>query len=117
MMRAIQVSVPGDISALKLLKIPTPKLASNQILVNNKFSGVNFIDTYHRTGLYKLDLPFVPGRYDAVNCREGSGIVIEIGADVQEFAVGDRVAYTGTSTYAEYTAVNQGFGQLIRILC
>jgi NADPH2:quinone reductase len=62
-MRAIQVAATGDVSVLKLVSIPKPIINSSQLLVKNQFSGVNFIDTYHRTGLYKLPLPFVPGRY------------------------------------------------------
>ena len=79
-----------------------PKITANQILVQNRCSGVNFIDTYHRSGLYKLELPFVPG-------REGSGVVAQVGEQVQQFKVGDRVCYTGMGTYAEYTAVNPDF--------
>jgi NADPH2:quinone reductase len=61
-MRAIQVAATGDVSVLKLAHIPKPIITASQLLVRNHFSGVNFIDTYHRTGLYKLPLPFVPGR-------------------------------------------------------
>jgi NADPH2:quinone reductase len=63
MMKAIQVAATGDVSVLKHLAIPKPCINASQILVQNQFSGVNFIDTYHRTGLYQLALPFVPGRY------------------------------------------------------
>jgi NADPH2:quinone reductase len=102
MMRAIQVSTPGDISCLKLANIPKPTIEQTQLLVSNKFSGINFIDTYHRTGLYVLPTPFTPG-------REASGIVTEVGSQVIGFALGDRVCYTGTATYAEYSAVNPDF--------
>ncbi|HEX6972726.1 MAG TPA: alcohol dehydrogenase catalytic domain-containing protein, partial [Limnochordia bacterium] len=49
-------------------------------------AGVNFIDVYHRTGLYPLSLPFTPG-------MEGAGVVEAVGENVQEVRVGDRVAY------------------------
>ena len=62
MMRAIQVAAVGDVSALALKTITKPGLDQSQILVENSYSGVNFIDTYHRSGLYKLPLPFIPGR-------------------------------------------------------
>lgn len=101
MMRAIQVSTPGGISALKSVQIPKPQINGNQILVKNSYSGINFIDTYHRSGLYKVELPFIPG-------REGSGVIAEMGSQVNGFAVGDRVCYTGSGSYAEYTIVNPG---------
>lgn len=101
-MRAIQVSTPGDISVLKMSNIPKPSISPTQLLVKNKFSGINFIDTYHRTGLYVLPLPFTPG-------REASGIVTEVGSQVKGFALGDRVCYTGAATYAEYSTVNPDF--------
>ena len=101
-MRAIQVKAHGDISVLKIAQIPMPSILPSQILVQNHYAGVNFIDTYHRSGLYKLELPFVPG-------REGSGIVTEVGSQVGDFKIGDRVCYTGMGSYAEFTAVNPDF--------
>lgn len=64
--------------------------------MKNHYSGVNFIDVYHRTGLYPLPLPFVPG-------REGAGVVEAVGDGVQHVRVGDRVAYFSAGSYAEYT--------------
>jgi len=62
---------------------------------------VNYIDTYHRTGLYKLPLPAIIG-------REAAGIVVAVGAEVHkdQFAVNDRVVFMGSNTYAEYVAVD-----------
>lgn len=74
--------------------IPSP--GPGQVLVRLRASGVNFIDVYHRRGLYRRKLPFVPG-------LEGSGEVRETGPDAGDFSVGDRVAYTGIAgSYAEY---------------
>ncbi|KAJ3338368.1 NADPH:quinone reductase [Gonapodya sp. JEL0774] len=75
--------------------------AKGQILVKNAFAGVNFIDTYQRSGLYSVPLPFVLG-------REGSGTVVAVGEE-SGFKVGDRVAYFSGSSYAEYTTVPAGF--------
>jgi NADPH2:quinone reductase len=62
-------------------------------------AGVNFIDIYHRTGLYPLPLPFTPG-------SEGAGVVKEVGAEVTEVRPGDRVAYAmSTGSYAELAVV------------
>ncbi|KAI8894331.1 hypothetical protein BC833DRAFT_605281 [Globomyces pollinis-pini] len=102
LMKAIQVASLGDSSVLTCLSsIARPTIKSNEILVKNAFSGVNFIDTYHRTGLYKLPLPFIPG-------REGSGTIVEVGDEVKDFTVGNRVAYTASASYAEFTVVNPG---------
>ena len=66
-----------------------------ELLVRNRAIGLNFIDVYQRAGLYPLPLPFVPG-------NEGAGEVTAIGPGVTDFAVGDRVGYTGpVGAYAE----------------
>jgi len=80
----------------------------NEVLVKNAFIGVNFIDTYHRTGLYKVQLPFVLG-------RDGAGIVEEIGNDVKNVKVGDRVCYpySVNGSYAEYALVSSNFAYKI----
>ena len=80
---------------------PVPKLAAGGVRVANKYSGINFIDTYHRSGLYKRELPFIGG-------QEGGGFVAAVTpeAEAQGVKVGDRVAYSSVfQTYAEYTAV------------
>ena len=53
----------GPADALKLdSKHPVPAISDGQVLVKNEFAGINFIDTYHRSGLYKRDLPFICGQ-------------------------------------------------------
>ncbi|MES2391246.1 MAG: quinone oxidoreductase [Acidobacteriota bacterium] len=95
-MRAIQIAETGGPDVLKLVKIDRPKAAAGQVLVQVAASGVNFIDTYLREGRYPAELPFVPG-------QEAAGTIVELGDDVASFAVGDRVAWTGTrGTYAEF---------------
>jgi NADPH:quinone reductase len=98
-MRAIQVSQPGGPEALTPVDAPIPTLKSNEALVEIKAAGVNFIDVYLREGRYPAPLPFING-------QEASGIVKEVGADVSEVKVGDRVAYSSSlGSYAEYAAV------------
>jgi NADPH2:quinone reductase len=93
--RAIQVKKTGGPEVLELVEIAAPKPAAGQVLVKVVASGVNFIDTYLREGRYPAELPFVPG-------QEGAGTVVELGEGVSGFAMGDRVAWTGTrGTYAE----------------
>jgi len=98
-MKAIQVQKSGGPEVLTLVDLPAPKPKPNEAVVKVSAAGVNFIDVHIREGLYPSSLPFVIG-------QEASGIVSEIGADVQSFKPGDRVAYTGIrGSYAEYAAV------------
>lgn len=100
-MRAAVVRETGDANALKVeTDFPTPELKEGGVIVKNEFAGINFIDTYHRKGLYARDLPFVGG-------QEGGGTVAAVSeeAAAQGIKVGDRVAYSVFGSYAEYTAV------------
>lgn len=99
-MKAVQISKNGGVEALEYVDVPVPKLADGQILVKNHFAGVNFIDTYFRSGLYKAPhLPLVLG-------REGAGEVIDAHSSVSSIPVGSRVVFMGTyHTYAEFSAV------------
>ncbi|QBS39905.1 quinone oxidoreductase [Nocardia sp. CS682] len=99
-MRAIQVSEHGGPEVLEYVEVPDPQIGPDQLLVDIQAIGINFIDTYIRTGRYPQDVPYVPG-------AEGSGVVAEVGANVTEFAAGDRVAWAaGPGSYAERVAVN-----------
>ncbi|KAJ5165785.1 hypothetical protein N7492_006081 [Penicillium capsulatum] len=98
-MKAVVVEQTGGPEVLQFqtsYPVPTPK--NGELLVSNGISGVNYIDTYFRTGLYASPKPEVLG-------REGAGIVKAIGPNVSGFQVGDRVAWLTTGGYAEYTAV------------
>jgi len=95
-MRAIRVHETGGPEMLRYDEVPAPEPAPDQVRVKVAATGLNYIDTYHRNGLYKLPLPFVPG-------GEFAGTVDAVGADVQGWSVGDRVATaSGTGGYAEY---------------
>ena len=97
MSKAIRIYEAGGPEVLKWEDFDPGKLEPGEALVRHEAVGLNFIDVYHRTGLYPLpDLPATPG-------MEGAGIVEEIGEGVSEVAVGDRVAYAGLppGAYAE----------------
>ena len=84
---------------MEVVDLPTPVPGPKQALVKIEASGVNFIDCYFRTGLYKADLPFTPG-------MEAAGVVEAVGPEVTEVKVGDRVAYAmSRGSYAEYAVV------------
>ncbi|KAK3390184.1 hypothetical protein B0H63DRAFT_538357 [Podospora didyma] len=76
--------------------LPVPHIKDGEVLVKNEFIGINYIDTYFRTGLYKTALPFIGG-------KEAAGTVIA--SQSAEFKEGDRVAYIHDGAYAELTAV------------
>ncbi|MBO0938021.1 quinone oxidoreductase [Fibrella sp. HMF5335] len=99
-MHAIQVAKTGCPEVLTLVDVPTPKPAAGQVLVRHTAIGVNYIDTYHRKGMYPVPLPFVLG-------NEAAGMVEAVGEGVKDVAVGQRVAYytTQLGAYAEYAAV------------
>src|SRR5205823_11475284 len=98
-MKAIRVRTPGGPEALRLEDVPEPKPEAGQVLVKDEAAGVNFIDVYQRTGLYKVPMPFTLG-------QEAAGSVAAVGPGVTERKVGDRVAYTSIlGAYAEYAVV------------
>jgi len=98
-MKAIRVHTPGGAEALRLEDVPEPKPEAGQAVVKIEAAGVNFIDVYQRTGLYKVPLPFTLG-------QEAAGSVAAVGPGVTEPKVGDRVAYTSIlGAYAEYAVV------------
>jgi NADPH2:quinone reductase len=106
-MKAIRVQSPGGPEVLKYEEVSEPKPAPGQALVRLHAIGVNFIDVYHRTGLYKLPLPFTPG-------MEGAGVVESVGEGVTEVQLGDRVAYAmAVGAYAELAVVPSW--QLVKI--
>ena len=99
-MRAIQVNSYGGPETLEVAEIDAPQPGPGQLLVDVAASGVNYIDTYQRSGLYPVPLPLVPG-------LEGAGTVSAIGDGVTEFAVGDRVAWAAAPrSYAERAVVD-----------
>ena len=98
-MKAIFITEPGGVEKLHYEDLPTPEPGAGQALVKIRFAGVNFIDIYFRTGLYKAEPPVVLG-------LEGTGVVERVGAGVTEVEVGDRVAYAmARGSYAEYAVV------------
>jgi NADPH2:quinone reductase len=86
MTKAIRIHTPGGPEVLRWEDVPTPEPGPGEALVHHAAVGLNFIDVYFRTGLYKTALPAILG-------MEASGTVTAIGAGVTEVAVGDRVAY------------------------
>ena len=98
-MKAIRVHSHGGPEVLTLDEIPTPEPSAGEARVKLQAIGVNFIDIYHRIGLYPIKTPFTLG-------MEGAGTVDAVGPGVTEVKTGDRVAYAMIpGAYAEYAIV------------
>ncbi len=88
-MLAIQATKAGGPEVLEAVDLPVPAPGPGQILVRHHAVGLNFIDTYHRSGLYPMKMPAVLG-------LEAAGVVEALGDGVTRFVIGDRVAYNGS---------------------
>ncbi|MDY7099921.1 MAG: quinone oxidoreductase [Actinomycetota bacterium] len=98
-MRAVTVSENGGPEVLEWSEVDDPAPAEGTVVVELAAAGLNYIDTYQRSGLYTIPLPYTPG-------LEGAGTVVEVGEGAGSSSVGDRVAWTGVlGSYAERVAV------------
>jgi NADPH2:quinone reductase len=93
-MLAIQATRVGGPEVLEAIAVPVPEPGPGQIRIRHEAIGLNFIDTYHRSGLYPIKMPAILG-------QEGAGVVEAIGPGVTRFQVGDRAAY-GTGPLGAY---------------
>jgi len=102
-MKAIRTHKAGGPEVLTYEEdVPIPELKDGHVLVRNKACGINYIDVYHRNGVYPVNYPFTVG-------RDGSGVIEKVGAGVESsLKVGDRVAYIFpvNGSYAEFSLVN-----------
>jgi NADPH2:quinone reductase len=106
-MHAIEVGETGGPEVLNFIELPEPTPGPGEILIKAEAIGVNFIDTYFRSGLYPRDLPFVLG-------TEVCGTVAAVGEDVAALAVGDRVVTANaTGAYAEYCVAPADFSAYV----
>jgi len=97
-MKAIRINAYGGPEVLQLDEVPIPGIQSGEVLVRVHAAGVNFLDIYQRTGLYKTVLPITPG-------MEGAGVIEKAGSETS-FKPGTRVAWTQhPGAYAEFAAV------------
>src|SRR6476469_1867177 len=107
MIKAIRFDKTGGSDVLQYVDYDLPPPAKGQVQVRHTAIGVNFIDTYHRTGLYRLPLPSGLG-------SEAAGVVEAVGEGVTNVKTGDRVAYAGAmGAYAE--ANNVPADRLVKI--
>ena len=101
-MRVVRVHQCGGPEAMRFEEGETPEPGAGEVRVKVEAAGVNFIDIYHRTGLYKNPLPLALG-------QEAAGVVEAVGPDVRDVGVGDRVAWKDQfGSYATETVVPVG---------
>ena len=102
-MRAIRIHQTGGPEVLKIEEVDLPPPGKGEVRVRHHAIGVNFLDTYHRTGFYPMPLPLTPG-------AEGAGEVVEVGPGVADLEPGDRVVYAGPpGSYAEARNIGAQF--------
>lgn len=99
-MHAIEVRAPGGAESLEYVDATAPSAAEGQVVVRTAGAGLNFIDTYIRSGVYPAQFPWRPG-------TEGAGEIVEVGESVSGLEVGDRVAWAAsvTGSYAEFVVL------------
>ena len=107
-MKAVQISKTGGPEVLEIKEITLNKPGADEVTIEHKAVGLNYIDTYHRSGLYPLKLPSGIG-------IEAAGIIKEIGSDVKEFSVGDKISYSGAPLGAYSTHRNYPTKNLVKV--
>jgi len=108
MTRIVRIEKTGGPEVLQVKNIKLEKLSPDEVLIEHKAIGLNYIDTYHRSGLYPLQLPSGIG-------AEASGVIKEIGSRVKGFTVGDRVCYAGAPLGSYSSERNYPVKNLVKI--
>ena len=108
MTRIVVIEKTGEPEVLQVKNIKLEKPAPEEVLIEHKAIGLNYIDTYHRSGLYPLELPSGIG-------AEASGVIKEIGSKVRDFTIGDRVCYAGAPLGSYSSERNYPTKNLVKI--
>lgn len=106
---ALARQVADTPDGIEYAEVEAPQVTSpTDVIIKNKYSGVNFIEAYFRKGIYPAQFPYTFG-------REAAGVVAAVGGNVTKYKVGDKVAYLSPGTLAQYTKVSQDHVQ-VRVL-
>jgi len=108
MTRIVKIEKTGGPEVLKFETISLEKPGPDEVLIEHRAIGLNFIDTYHRSGLYPLELPSGIG-------GEASGVIKAIGSKVKDFSIGDKIAYAGTPLGSYSTERNYPTKNLVKL--
>jgi len=108
MTKVIKIEKTGGPEVLKLENVDLKKPDLEEVTIEHKAIGLNFIDTYHRSGLYPVELPSGVG-------AEGAGVIKKVGSKVAGFSIGDKVAYAGAPLGAYASERNYPIKNLVKI--
>ena len=108
MTRVVKIEKTGGPEVLKFESVNLDKPAPDEVLIEHKAIGLNYIDTYHRSGLYPLELPSGIG-------GEAAGIIKNVGLKVKDFSIGDSVAYAGVPLGSYSSERNYPIKNLVKI--
>ena len=108
MIKVVKIEKTGGPEVLKLENVDLKKPDPEEVTIEHKAIGLNFIDTYHRSGLYPVELPSGIG-------AEGAGVIKKVGSKVADFSVGDKVAYAGAPLGAYASERNYPIKNLVKI--
>lgn len=99
-MKALQIHQQGGPEVLQIHDVPVPQPGPSEVLLKVEWAGVNYIDTYFRSGVYPIELPKILG-------QEPAGEIVALGKDVAQsgVSIGEKVASYANGAYAEYVAV------------
>ena len=107
-MKAATISKNGGPEVIELKEITLEKPDADEVTIEHKAIGLNYIDTYHRSGLYPLKLPSRIG-------AEGAGVITHLGSNIKNFKVGDKVSYAGMPLGAYSTHRNYPTKNLVKV--
>ncbi|KAM9912572.1 hypothetical protein OXX69_002450 [Metschnikowia pulcherrima] len=94
---------------IEYAEVESPQVTgSHDIIIKNKYAGVNFIDAYFRKGVYPTEFPHIFG-------REAAGVVVAVGDDVTDYKVGDKVAYIAAQAFAQYKKLTDEYVQIKKL--
>jgi len=107
-MKAVEINKTGGPEVLEIKDITLEKPGPEQVTIEHKAIGLNYIDTYHRSGLYPLNLPIGLG-------LEGAGVVTNVGQNVKDFKAGDKISYAGIPLGSYSTHRNYPIKNLVKV--
>lgn len=105
--KVVLINGTGDLDVIKYQDYPVPTIGDSELLIKNKYAGVNYIESYFRKGIYPVEKPYVLG-------REATGVVVAKGNSVKGYDIGDKVGYISNATFAQYTKFSES-GPILKL--
>lgn len=105
--KVVLINDIGDFDVIKYQDYPVPTISDDELLIKNKYAGVNYIESYFRKGIYPSEKPYLLG-------REATGVVVAKGDSVKGYDIGDKVGYVSGATFAQYTKFSVN-GRILKV--